>query len=787
MKKLVILTLTQGSLSEGFAVTLRLKEDSHTIEQETQVLGYLPPAPELTTLFSQWQSAYHQLVQQYSRMKAKPAQVTNLSCRQLGVRLSSDFNSWLNAATSDWQKIRDRLQQSLSQSDEILVIVQTNDIQVRQLPWHSWDLFSQRYSKAEVVLSTPEYQSPVESAVPLFGQVKVLAILGDSSGIDVQQDRTVLEQLPNAATTFLVEPQRQQLNNQLWEQQWDILFFAGHSSSQADGSSGQIYINQTDSLSLTQLKNALTKAIARGLQIAIFNSCDGLGLAQELACLHIPQVIVMREPVPDKVAQEFLKYFLQAFASGAPFHLAVREARERLQGLEDQYPCATWMPVICQNPASVLLSWQQLCGAVKRNSAINSGKAKNRPTLPSVRRLPTVMLLSVIVTSLVMGARHLGVLQTWELQAFDQLMRLRPEEKPDPRILIVTVTEADIKAQDPEQRRGSLSDAALDQLLQKLEQFKPRAIGLDIYRDFPVQGGRIDLANRLRQNERLVAVCKSSDAGTGDAGVEPPPEIPIERLGFSDFVVDPDGVVRRHLLGFTPEPTSPCSTPYAFSVQMAFQYLVAQGIFPKYTPEGFLQLGTTVFKPLDNRSGAYQRVNTWGHQVLLNYRYTDSPQNVALRVTLSEVLSGRVNPNLVKDRIILIGTTANSFQDFWSTPYSYAQWSAEEMPGVILQAQMVSQILSSVLEHRPLLWWWTQWGDALWIWGWALVGGLVAWRIQHLVHLGLAAVCLLNVLFGLCFVLLLEGGWVPLVPSALALTVTGGCMMAYTVSQTKQQ
>jgi hypothetical protein len=32
--------------------------------------------------------------------------------------------------------------------------------------------------------------------------------------------------------------------------------------------------------------------------------------------LQIPQAIVMREPVPDKVAQEFLKHFLKAFSRG---------------------------------------------------------------------------------------------------------------------------------------------------------------------------------------------------------------------------------------------------------------------------------------------------------------------------------------------------------------------------------------------------------------------------------------------------------------------------------------
>lgn len=53
-----------------------------------------------------------------------------------------------------------------------------------------------------------------------------------------------------------------------------------------------------------------------------------------------------------------------------------------------------------------------------------------------------------------MGVRSQGLLQTWELQAFDTLMRSlsvasavsRPQEKPDPRILVVTVTETDVRS-----------------------------------------------------------------------------------------------------------------------------------------------------------------------------------------------------------------------------------------------------------------------------------------------------------------------------------------------------
>ncbi|MUG92439.1 hypothetical protein F7734_08200 [Scytonema sp. UIC 10036] len=53
----------------------------------------------------------------------------------------------------------------------------------------------------------------------------------------------------------LIEPQRQDINEQLWSQNWDILFFADRSQTEKD--SGQIYINQTDSLTIEELKYAL--------------------------------------------------------------------------------------------------------------------------------------------------------------------------------------------------------------------------------------------------------------------------------------------------------------------------------------------------------------------------------------------------------------------------------------------------------------------------------------------------------------------------------------------------
>jgi CHASE2 domain-containing sensor protein len=776
--KLVVLKVGEGSFEQGFPVTMQIGEEGDS--PAIQTLGKLPPASEIPQYYHCWQSAYLSLGW-FTRLEAKPIQVTNVSvvddCWHAVQVLRNRLNSWIHSES--FRSIREKWLEKLLPSDEIRVILQTENELLQRLPWHFCDLF-ERYPKAEIALSAPAYER-VKQVSQLKNKVAILAILGDSTGIDTQADRALLEQLPGATVQFLVEPQRQELNNQLWSQGWDILFFAGHSSSLANGD-GRICINR-DSLTISDLKYALKTAVAHGLKLAIFNSCDGLGLARELANLYIPQVIVMREPVPDKVAHEFLKNFLDTFAGGKSFYLSVREARERLQGLEDQYPCASWLPVIYQNPAENPPLWTSLS-----NQLVDSTQNYQHPrTLKKIglQRLRTMLLTSIVATSVIWGVRHVGVLQPLELKAFDRLMRLRSHEGTDPRLLVVAITEDDFKLPEQKNRTGSLSDLALAQLLEKLEQYQPRAIGLDIYREDAVNPQQENLAKYMQQSDRFIAVCKISDpTASEDPSVAPPPEVPEARQGFSDVVLDPDGILRRYLVAVNPHPASTCGAPYAFSTQLAFRYLAANGIFPQWTPEGQLQIGDVVLPRLQSHTGGYQTIDAAGFQMLLNYNSYQSPENIASRVTLTDVLRNRVRPDDVRNRIVLIGVTAPSVGDYFATPYSTGGGAYQKMAGVFVHAQMVSQLLSVVKNQRPLLWVLPQWGELLWIWGWSILGGLLAWRYRSVLHLELALVITVVILSALCSMFfLLQSCWVPLVPSGLALVATSAGVVVQNTSQ----
>ncbi|AFZ23090.1 putative transmembrane sensor domain protein [Cylindrospermum stagnale PCC 7417] len=776
MDKLVVFSLLAGDLNQGFpAVTAQVSDSSRLYPMK--FTSSLPPVPELPELYRRWQLLYealHQRLSWRSRIKIYPQEITNVSVSEFGEicqQLQEHINRWLNS--EPFQNVVQQLRTLLNRDDAIRVIFETNIPLLQRLPWHLWNFFED-YRYAEVALAPHEYGFSPTQAKLQTGKVKILAILGNSEGIDIDKDRTLLQGLKDAETEFLVEPTRKEVDQHLWNQDWDILFFAGHSSSQADGETGKIYINQTESLAIPQLKNALQQAISRGLKIAIFNSCDGIGLARNLADLNIPQVIFMREPVPDLVAQEFLKNFLVAFAGGKLFYLAVREARERLQGWEKDFLCASWLPVICQNPTIMPVTWQELCGSGSFNSPSNE--------VSSIwQKIVAVCFIASIASALIIGLRYLGILQIQELLAFDHILRLRPQEEQDSRLLVVEVNEKDIQTLlEPTRGLKSISDSSLAKLIKKIQQYQPRIIGIDIYRDIP------DSPNKSKQSElttqlnqgNVVVVCKGKDSEHDPQGIKPPAGVPVDRQGFTDGVRDPDGIVRRQVLMMKQEPSSVCTTPFSLSLQLAARYLFLEDIQHDFTNDAVIfksVSGVTKFQRLKSGgSGAYQQgISLGGNQILINYRSANFEQ-----VSVEDVLSNRVKPEAIKDKVIFIGVTAQSLRDTFPTPYSLSQQPYQETPGVLIQAHMTSQIISAVLDKRTVFWVLPYWGDIFWIWGWSLVSSLVVWSVRS--HLG--KICSLAitiiVLYGVCTaIFLFQGAWLPLVPSAFSVILASGTML----------
>ena len=763
MKRL-ILTILKGSFAEGFPVRLEILAQHGSAVGKIQEVGQLPPCLEVPFAFERWEDAYRLMSwlmsANFFRITANTSMPSNISISALAEAFTLEFKKWLKSPDWEWQKIRECLLKNLNTREEILVIVETQDPLLQRLPWNLWDLFNETFVNAEIAIASASYK-PAPPSLPR-ARPRLLAVLGNNSAnansenntlnLDLEEDRKILKQeLSKVNLHFAPQPSLEELTKKLWEQSWDILYFAGHSSSKINGNGGFLQLRGAD-VPIEYLKYALDGAVRKGLRLAIFNSCDGLGLARELAELHIPQVVVMREPIPDKVAHEFLKFFLKAFSSGQSLYQSVQTARKRLQGLENSFPCASWLPVICQNPAELPLPPPQA-----------SLWQRSRP----------VLLVSIAIALATLGLRQIGLFQPLELQTLDRLQSFRPQEAPDSRILVVTITESDIQ----KRKEWPLADRTLAQLLATLDRSQPRVIGLDLYRDFPVPNNDEE-GTRLLQphllNPRLISICKEStqtERGVGALALVSP-----ERLGFSDVVVDSDGVVRRHLLFMQPEVNSVCPTMEAFSLQLALRYLAREGIKPALTAQEQYKLQDAIFKPLSRNRGIYRNADTRGYQTLLNYRVSRSPQSVAEQVTLSEVLEGKFLHPKIKDKIVLIGVTAETVKDDFQAPYS-AVYPQQRLPGVLVQAQLTSQILSAALDERPLFWFCPDWVEGVWIVGWSVVGGVVAIavrsRLLFLAVLGSAVMVLVAICWGCLSV---YGLLLPLVPPVFVL-IGAGCVV----------
>lgn len=816
MDKLIVLKL-DGDCEEGFRCTIKVGKNNQFPSTDFTESKRLPANPEIAAFEEEhWREKYramgtnsrhHQenlvhliypflhedvkkntavkptVAKGFSFRRIKPKKINARSpvndCKESGKKLALMLNDWLKSP--EFAKVDRIIGDNLNPDEEARVLICTNDKHLHKLPWNQWDLF-ERFPKAEPSLSKLNYVTLENPGQPIRkSKVRILAILGNSAGIEIAEDRKILENLSsNAEVRFLVEPKLEEINDELWEQSWDIIFFAGHGETEDD--IGKIYINQTDFLTINELWCGLRKAVKNGLQLAIFNCCDGLGLARNLDDFQmIPQMILMREFVPDFVAQEFLKCFLKEFVNGKSLYAAAGEARRRLETWEKKFPCASWLPVIWQHPAAKPAVWNDFLLApdlpVGPDLTVTPMSAKRRP-VQGFSRLKSVILASAGCTLAVMGTRFLGVVEPLELSMLDRLISQRPPELIDNRLLVVEVTD-----NDAENYGYPQNDATLAKAMNKLQQFKPIVIGLNMHRNSPRQPGRQDFINLFEKNPNLIAVCSYEASKIYEPPRELLPNQLTEQVGFSNLPLDrvfndKGSSIRRHPLSYHPNisnfKNNNCKTPNSLSLLLAWRYLKNQGASIRKNNKQELVIGDTTFKRLAARTGGYQDLKPLVTQVLLNYRANPKP---AFQVTLQEVLEGKINSDLVKGKIVLIGHTSEISREDSDTPYG-------KMPGVWIHAHMVSQLLSAVIDKRPLLWvlpqWQEfQWGDAVFVWLAAVTGGLLAWRSRSLLVLAIASGGMIFVLYQGSLVILTFGGWMPLVPAVLALIATGGILFVY--------
>ncbi|MFP4222303.1 MAG: CHASE2 domain-containing protein [Phormidium sp.] len=371
--------------------------------------------------------------------------------------------------------------------------------------------------------------------------------------------------------------------------------------------------------------------------------------------------------------------------------------------------------------------------------------------------------------------RALGLWQPLEWMAYDYLFLLRPESSQDDRILIVGLTEPDIE------RWGSpIKDETLATLLETLEEGNPRAIGLDFYRNIPVEPGHDRLLEIFERSDKIIGIEKQVPDQVG--GVIGPPPVLAEKgqVGVNDVPVDGDGRLRRALLFLTDEAGQ--SYP-SLGFVLAWLYLQQEsGFDPEaQTHPEYLQLGQRVFYPFEANDGGYVRADAGGYQILLNFR--GGPGFFEM-VSLSDILDGRVSAERIRDRVVLIGPLAPSLNDFFYTPYSQMMLGADlerphRMAGVEFQANLTSQIISAALDNRQLIRVWPSGWEAVWIMLWTSAGAMMCWGLRRRRGTVLGLVVGAGVLGGLGYGAFLGGWWIPVVVPILGLVGSAIVITAY--------
>ena len=338
--------------------------------------------------------------------------------------------------------------------------------------------------------------------------------------------------------------------------------------------------------------------------------------------------------------------------------------------------------------------------------------------LPCCIHLRPLFLITPSVAITLIAANTLGVFNLLEWAIRDEFFRLRPPEPQDNTVVIVTIDEADIQAAG----HWPIPDRSLAALLIAIRAQNPRAIGLDLYRDLPEEPGHQNLVETLRSTPNLFGVEK-----IGGDRVSPPPELKqLDRVALADVVLDADRKVRRGLLS-AQDSQNAAAIKTGLAAQVALKYLEAEhiGLEPTDAAQQQFRLGRARFSPLRDREAGYLQPDLGGYQILLNWR---GGQAAFPTISMRDVLAGKIPVRLIRDRIVLIGSIAPSANDFFETPYSSSWFSSQTpTPGIVVHANIASQLIHSAKEGRVTLRGFSGFEQGIWIVAWVVIGTGGSW------------------------------------------------------------
>jgi len=456
--------------------------------RQLRLTAKLPYSDVLTTHYQTWREAYLKFYNEGLRARVElggagvlPKEDWRASLVQAEAALLTEFHLWLSSAAL--LPIRSTIAKAalgdnVSTDDGVDILLTCDSPLLERLPWETWELGVEFGATKPIRLARSPINIRAET-VPRKrrGRLRILAILGDETGLDFKADREAVRALDPIADIHFTGWQWGQAQPDLKatisrtiadEQGWDILFFAGH-SNETILTGGELVIAPHESIFVQEIANALTIAKENGLQFAIFNSCNGLSLAHALIDLGLSQVAIMREPIHNRVAQEFLIGFVNGLASYMDVHTALLAACRSLKlDKHITYPSAYLVPSLFRHADAPLFKPEPI------------GWRHTLKQLLPTKRTEAIVLVVLTVLSLLPPVQDLLMeTRVWSQALYRQVTRQMPKTN-QPPVLLVSIDEASLQEGGVEARKISYLDRTyIARLLDKAMVFQPTVIGID--------------------------------------------------------------------------------------------------------------------------------------------------------------------------------------------------------------------------------------------------------------------------------------------------------------------
>ncbi|NJL61903.1 MAG: CHASE2 domain-containing protein [Methylacidiphilales bacterium] len=456
----------------------------------------------LTKIYQDWRRAYLNFYQS-ENLRGRAIEDENVvlcvdwhaELVKTETKLIYEFNTWLRSV--ELFEIRAQISRGSEESqDENLKVNQTvnqtiqifltcSPIELDRFPWEAWEIGTEFTNNRTIQIIRAPLQITSEATLSPLRQnnrkTRILAILGDETGQNFKAEEEALKELKKIVDVEFTGWQPQETPSQVRkniidaianEKGWDLLFFAGH-SNETEITGGELGIAPGVSIFINEIATQLNAAKKRGLKVAIFNSCSGLNIADSLIDLGFNQVVVMREPIHNSVAQEFLVRFLHSLGEHLDLYESLTKARQFLRNQKSHtYPSSYLVPSLFCHPGAELfripvVGWKQHF-------------QRSLPNYYEAAIITATLLLSLLtpVQEILLDVR------LFTQAAYRNFVPIPNEEAP-PVALVEIDTKSIARRKLPPNQLSPISRVYLAELMEQVRKLNASVVTLDFVVDTP--------------------------------------------------------------------------------------------------------------------------------------------------------------------------------------------------------------------------------------------------------------------------------------------------------------